>query len=182
MGSLFIAEPNYNRIRKVDAVTGLISTVAGTGFYGSSVVDGTRLATETNLYNPIGVAVDSNNNLYIADAGNNRVLKLGSNQKVSRVWNGNSVTGIALDSADRLYIIEQQQIGSTFTFNYRVLRTDGVTDTGTNSACLVAGTSSTHTACVANSAATQEALNGSNAIALDNAGNLYIADSGNHRV
>ena len=69
-GNLFIADAGNNRIRKVDT-TGTITTVAGTGAGGSSG-DGGR-AISAQLAGPSGVAVDSVGNLFIVDAGNNRI-------------------------------------------------------------------------------------------------------------
>jgi hypothetical protein len=63
-----------HRIRKVNAATGLISTVAGTGTAGYNG-DGIT-ATSAQLYEPMGVTVDSFGNLYIADSLNNRVRKV----------------------------------------------------------------------------------------------------------
>ena len=63
-GNLFIADTLNNRIRKVDT-SGIITTVAGGGSGGAF-----GAATNTTLKDPVGVAVDSSGNLYIADAGN----------------------------------------------------------------------------------------------------------------
>jgi sugar lactone lactonase YvrE len=69
-GDLFIADRVDNRIRKVDT-NGIITTVAGTGVHSYSGDGGA--ATNANLNNPIGVALDASGNLYIADYENNRV-------------------------------------------------------------------------------------------------------------
>lgn len=61
-GNLFIADQGNNRIRKIDADTGIISTVFGDG-------------TQATLFGPTGVAFDSSERLYIADTRNNRVLR-----------------------------------------------------------------------------------------------------------
>ncbi len=70
-GNIYIADIYNNRIRKVSASTGIITTVAGNGAYGYGG-DGSA-ATSANLYNPNGVVVDSSGNLYIADTYNNRI-------------------------------------------------------------------------------------------------------------
>jgi len=72
-GSLFIADPTYNVVRRVSA-SGTISTVAGTGSSGFSG-DGAP-ATGASLSNPSGVTVDETGSAYIADTGNNRVRRV----------------------------------------------------------------------------------------------------------
>ena len=74
-GNLFIADLNNHRIRKVDSA-GVITTVAGTGRYGFSGDGGA--GTEARLQSPYGVAVDGAGNLFIADAGNERIRKVDS--------------------------------------------------------------------------------------------------------
>jgi sugar lactone lactonase YvrE len=73
-GSLYIADFGNNRIRKVDAMTGNISTVAGTGT-ASYTGDG-GLALSATLNNPAGMASDAAGNLYIADSENNAIRKV----------------------------------------------------------------------------------------------------------
>jgi len=73
-GNLYIADNRNNRIRRVDAGTGLMETVAGTGISGSGG-DGSR-ATEAELNNPLGLALDREGNLYIADTGNFRIRRV----------------------------------------------------------------------------------------------------------
>jgi sugar lactone lactonase YvrE len=79
-GNLFIADSGNNVIRKVD-VNGIITTVAGNGYVnpialaGSYSGDGGS-ATNASLNYPDGVAVDASDNLFIADAGNNRIRKV----------------------------------------------------------------------------------------------------------
>ncbi|MDA2929082.1 hypothetical protein MYX84_03875 [Acidobacteria bacterium AH-259-O06] len=73
--NLFIVDTDNDRIRKVDAATGIIRTVGGNGTRGFSGDNG--LATEASLNRPfIGVAVDAAGNLFIADSFNNRIRKV----------------------------------------------------------------------------------------------------------
>jgi type IX secretion system substrate protein/NHL repeat-containing protein len=69
-GSIYIADHNNQRIRKVNAA-GIITTIAGDGTPGYNG-DGNNAAL-SELYNPNGVAVDTHGNIYIADQSNNRI-------------------------------------------------------------------------------------------------------------
>lgn len=71
LGNVYIADTSNHRIRKVDAATGFIATVAGTGVSGYSGDGG--LATEANLNGPVDVDIDTAGNLYISDRGNHRI-------------------------------------------------------------------------------------------------------------
>src|SRR5665213_1429091 len=90
-GNIFIADSWNNRIRKVDtngiittvAGNGVITTVAGNG-YGSFSGDGSA-ATNAGFFQPFGVSVDGGGNLFIADAGNNRIRKVDSNGTITTV-------------------------------------------------------------------------------------------------
>src|SRR5207244_2303709 len=62
------------RIRRVDAATQVITTVAGNGTYSFSGDGGPAAASQ--LSNPQGVAVDSAGNVFIADTGNNRIRRV----------------------------------------------------------------------------------------------------------
>ena len=72
---LYIGDTGNNVIRRVDAVTGIITTVAGNLKAGSGYSGDGGPAINAELNNPIGVAVDTAGNLYIADLGNNVVRK-----------------------------------------------------------------------------------------------------------
>ena len=63
-GNVFIADTNNCRVREINAVTGVINTVAGTGFCGFT---GDGLAVANGVEYPQGVAVDANDNLFISD-------------------------------------------------------------------------------------------------------------------
>ena len=75
-GNLYISDSNHGRIRRVDAATQVITTIAGNGvksFYG----DGGP-ALNASLLLPFGMTVDSAGNLLIADTYNNRIRKIGA--------------------------------------------------------------------------------------------------------
>ena len=73
-GEMLIADCKNNKIRKVSA-DGIISTVAGTGIAGFAGDNG--LATAAQLYRPLSVCGDGNNNIYIADLDNVRIREIG---------------------------------------------------------------------------------------------------------
>ncbi|MBI3645084.1 MAG: hypothetical protein HY233_03865, partial [Acidobacteriales bacterium] len=92
-GSLYIADTNNNRIRRV-GTDGMISTVAGNGPGGFSGDGGP--ATATTLAYPYGVAVALDGSLYIADTNNNRIRRVGTDGIITTmagggIYNGNSV-------------------------------------------------------------------------------------------
>ena len=71
-GNLFIADSSNQRVRRVDAATGVITTVAGNGTLDGFTGDGGP-ATSASLWTPTGVAVDGSGNLFIADWGTSLV-------------------------------------------------------------------------------------------------------------
>jgi trimeric autotransporter adhesin len=94
-GNLYIADAANMRVRKVDASTGTITTVAGNGVQGSAGDNGA--ATSAELNHLMGVTVDPMGNLYVADTGNMRVRKVdASNGKISAMA-GSGVQGYSGD-------------------------------------------------------------------------------------
>ncbi|WP_160397324.1 cadherin-like beta sandwich domain-containing protein [Paenibacillus sp. MMS18-CY102] len=182
-GNLFIAEYRNHIIRKVDP-TGKITTVAGTGTSGT-VVDG-GAATSSKLDLPYGIAVDSSGNLYIADGGSSVIRKVNTSGIISTIAGKGATTGstgdgglakdallknpygIAVDGGGNLYIAD--------TNNHRIRKVDTAGYIST-----VAGTG-TAGKLGDGGAATSAQLNGPAGVAVDSFGNLYIADSKNHRV
>ena len=176
--NLYISDFLNSRIRKVS--NGVITTVAGNGANGFR----NGPATSAELYYPLGVAVDSAGNLYIADTNNNRVRKVSNGAITTVAGNGDccsyigdngpatsaelsSPRGVAVDSAGNLYIAD--------TGNSRIRKvSDGVITT-------VAG-NGTGGFSGDDGPATSAQLNGPEDVAVDSAGNLYIADLGNNRI
>jgi sugar lactone lactonase YvrE len=112
-GNVFIADTNNNRIRRVDAQTGIITTVVGSGpvngfehyeqdGHGSFSGDGGP-ALQACLNTPYGVAVDSAGNLFIADSGNRRIRKVDSNGIITTFAVNYYVTKLVFDNAGNLY-------------------------------------------------------------------------------
>ena len=184
-GNLYFVDYYRNRVRKVTAATGLVSTVAGTTAFG---YNGDNIAAASALLAyPQSVAVDGLGNVYIGDAGNYRVRKVDAATGListvagngSSVYNGDNVAatsaavypgGIALDTSGNLYIAD--------TGNNRIRMVAVTTGIITS----VAGTGSSITYNGDNIAATAASLSGPRGIAIDSVGNLYIADSGNQRI
>ncbi len=73
-GNLLIVDRDNQRIRRVHAVTGIITTIAGNGILGFSGDGGP--ATSATFADPGGVAADTFGNLFITDTGNNRVRRV----------------------------------------------------------------------------------------------------------
>ncbi|MGD0501006.1 MAG: M36 family metallopeptidase, partial [Bryobacteraceae bacterium] len=96
-GNLYIADENNHRVRKVQP-NGIITTVAGMGVPGYSGDGGP--AAGAQLSYPTGVALDGSGNLYIADAGNNRVRKVAPNGTITTVAGSTSRYGSGGYSGD----------------------------------------------------------------------------------
>ncbi|GAA1879896.1 RICIN domain-containing protein [Streptantibioticus ferralitis] len=180
-GTVYFSDYNNHVVRKI-TTDGKISTVAGTGASGFSGDNGPAVSAQLN--GPREVAVDSTGTLYIADAENHRVRKV-TDGKISTVagtgtegFSGddglataaelNYPYGIAVDSTGTLYIAD--------TENHRVRK---VTADGKIST--VAGTVSAGPKGDGGPAISAQ-LKYPNAVAVDSAGTLYIADAENHRV
>ena len=165
IGNLFVADTFNNRVRKVDATTGVITTVAGGGVLG----DGGP-ATDAQLFFPEGVAVDKAGNLFIADTGNNRVRRVDvASGVITTVAVLNSPTGVAVDEAGNLFIAD--------TGSNQVRKADPLTGVITT----VAGTGSIGFAGDGGAAA-DAAVPGPGEVAIDGAGNLLITDEVNQRI
>jgi sugar lactone lactonase YvrE len=169
-GNLYIADNGNNRIRKI-TTDGRIFTLAGTG-QGLALKpsgDGGP-AIRARLVDPVGVAIDARGNLYIADNGisnNGSIRKVSPNGRITTV-NGqvNTPDGLAIDAIGNLYVADSDQVRKIAT-NGRVTTVAGTGETGFSGD---------------GGPATEARLNTPSGLAVDAAGNLYIADRGNNRV
>ncbi len=91
-GDLFIADSYNNRIRRIDHVSGEISTVAGTGERGFSGDGGPAVSAE--LHFPEGIAVDIHGNLFISDTVNRRIRRVDARTGIIETYAGIGEVGI----------------------------------------------------------------------------------------
>lgn len=187
---LYIADTLNHRVRKVDD-KGNIVTLAGDGtaaFLGENV---TASSVSVQFNTPRGIALDSKGNLYISDTKNHRIRKIDTANNITTfagngtagffgenisVVNSSVVqlyqpSGLAIDASDNIYV--------TDSLNHCVRKIDssGIITT-------FAGNCGTSGVGVDNVSATSSLvlLNAPQAVAVDSAGIVYIADTLNHRI
>ena len=183
-GNAYIADTDNHLVRRVDAATGFIVTIAGNGLPGETGDGGPAVAA--SLEYPYGVAVDGFGNVYVADTHNNRIRQIDTNGIITTVvgtgvqsFGGdagpaiaaqiNVPYGVAVDGLGNLYIAD--------TGNNRIRRVDAVTGTITT----VAGTGAQGNTGVGG-LATAATFGNPSGIAVDAAGNLMFTDYGYGRV
>ena len=181
-GNVYVADTGNHRVRKIGAA-GTVTTLAGTGERGYGGDDGP--ATEARFAFPAGVAVDAAGNVYVADTGNHRVRKIGAAGTITtlagtgeRGYGGDDgpatearfafPAGVAVDAAGNVYVAD--------TGNHRV-RKIGAAGTITT----LAGTGERGYG-GDDGPATEARFALPAGVAVDAAGNVYVADTGNHRV
>jgi sugar lactone lactonase YvrE len=162
-GNCYVADTYNNMIRKI-APGAIVTTLAGSTNPGSA--DGTGSAAEFNL--PTGIAADSAGNLYVADFGNRTVRKVTPAGDVTTLpASFNAPWAVAVDSAGNVYVadsgdhtIQQVTPGGVVTLLAGQAGTPGTND-GTGSAAQ---------------------FNSPTGVAVDGAGNVYVADENNHTI
>lgn len=184
-GNIYIADFWFHRVRKVDAVTGNISTIAGTGTAGYNG-DGIA-ATSAQLDKPRKVCVDASGNVYIADSYNHRIRKIDASTGIISTVAGNGTSGynndgIAADSAELyfpggVFVDASGNIYIADVYNHRVRKVDA--STGKISTIAGNGTAGYSGDGAAGTAAE---LNYPWGLCADNSGNVYIADEFNNRI
>ncbi|MGA6972015.1 MAG: NHL repeat-containing protein, partial [Candidatus Binatus sp.] len=204
--NLYVADGGNNRVLEFAnpfAGCGSLPCVDSTaasvviGLQGTSTASCSGSPSATTLCGPGSVAIDSNNNLYVADTHDNRVLEflapLSSDEVASVVWGqANSFTttdqnnpsdtptgsnlfypdGVALDASNNLYVSDEQ--------NNRVLEFNETANPANNTTANTVFGQSSFTANGSGGGTTS--LVEPRGVAVDTSGNLYIVDWGNSRV
>jgi sugar lactone lactonase YvrE len=96
-GNVYFSDSLNNRIRKIAAGTGIISTVAGTGAAGFSGDGGP--GTSASFNNPRGVAIDSAGNIFVADTLNRRIRRISARTGIVTTIVSGDMTGAACEAA-----------------------------------------------------------------------------------
>jgi NHL repeat len=199
VGNLYVADVFNNVIRKVDT-HGIITTVVGNGTVGYSGDGG--LSTSAQLDNPLGVLADKSGNLYIADTYNNVVRKVDLNGYIVTVagngfgagtgsWDGGAPNGewggdnapatqaelngpssLALDAVGDLYISD--------SFNGAIRKVDAQGTMHTIAGLCGEGCAFGYTG--DGGPATSAELSEPFGVAVDAAGDVYIADTDNSAI
>ena len=175
-GNVYVADTFNNTIRKITHGAAVSTFVGTPGVTGG--MDGTGAAAQFNA--PIGVAVDSSDNVYVADSGNNTVRKItpggvvttlaglaGSAGSMDGTGSGarfNGPRAVAVDSAFNVYVAD------TFNHTIRKITPGGVVTT-------LAGLASNPGS--ANGTGSAARFRDPKGIAVDNAGNIYVGDTFN---
>ena len=198
-GNIFVADILANRIREININTGIISTVAGTGTAcssGTSACGDGGLATAAELNGPHSIAVDSAENIYIADTDDNRIRVVDSAGNINAfAFNGlfNSFgpdyvaalqSGytepfyVALDTRDNLFV-------SGSSIYYMIQRVDASTSPIVNPVDSIAGRNKNdpkYFGFAGDGGPAYGAWLDNFGAVVDSSENLYIADGGNNRV
>ncbi|HTW60188.1 MAG TPA: Ig-like domain repeat protein [Terracidiphilus sp.] len=203
-GNVYIADTGNNEIREIVAATGQIVTVAGgattvCAATTDSVGDGCP-ALQATLNNPLGVSLDTGGNLYVADTSNQRIREVPvSTGTIATVagngtggYNGDNITaisaelntpyGVAFDASGNMYIPDQgndrvRMVCASATSAV----ISGTTCTGAGIIITVAGDGTQGFSGDSGPAASAE-LWAPSGVALDAAGDLYVADTQNQAI
>jgi PKD repeat protein len=183
VGNIYIADAYNHCIRKVSYSTGIISTIAGTGWSGYSGDGGAATSAKLNL--PWGVCVDASGNVYIADRNNSVVRKITVSTGIITTIAGNGtfgdsgdgglatnasiylLSGICLDASGNIYFSDN--------YNHKIRKVTIATGI-INS---IAGTGIAGYSGDGGNAIYAQ-LNTPNGVSIDAIGNIYIADAVNY--
>ena len=197
-GDVYIADGDNNRIRKVDARTGIITTIAGTGAATDSGDGGP--AIHAGVARPTGITVDGAGDLYFSSSWS-RVRKLNAQTGVIETVAGQFLTGFSGDNGPATGAEFWDPVPTVFPStgdvyiadyeNSRIRRvaakTGVVTTVAGSGACSPSPPPFVVLVCLGGfggdgGPATNAKLNHAQSVAIDAEGNLFIADTTNHRI
>ena len=174
-GNVYVSDRSNQRIRKITP-QGIVSTLAGNGNTGFKDGPG----TQAEFHNPAGLTVDLNGNVYVADERNCRIRKMAPDGTVStiagsgaisgqngpvEIANFSSPSGVAIDKEGNIYVADQDNqtirkiaggMVTTFAGNGQKGYADGALETAM--------------------------FYYPQDVAVDDKGNVYVADRANHRI
>jgi sugar lactone lactonase YvrE len=182
-GNIYVADSGNHTIRKITPA-GVVSTLAGMpGIPGNA--DG--IGAEARFYNPLGIATDGAENVYVADAWNSAIRKItptgvvttlagtsntpgvpgipGSADGMGATASFNGPSGVATDSAGNVYVAD------TWNSTIRKITPDGMVSTLAGAPMINGGMDGTGAAA---------RFYNPSGVATDSLGNIYVTDSGNH--
>jgi predicted phage tail protein/sugar lactone lactonase YvrE len=180
-GNVYVADTLNHRVRKIDA-GGTITTVAGTGAPGFSGDGGP--ANLAQLHHPVGLELDAAGNLYIADFDNHRIRRVTPGGTITTVagngtgsycGDGGSATAACLENPTDAEVDDD---GSIYIADYGNSRVRKVT---AGTIRTIAGNGSAFTS-GDGGAATSAGVPSPTGMAVDGAGNVFIASSGGGRI
>ena len=185
--NLYIADTGNNRIRKVTlGGSPIISTIAGTGASGFGGDGGSPLSA--SLAGPAGLAEDSSGNLYVADQGNNRIRKISAGASMISTIAGNGPSGFSGDGGSPIAAqlsapsgVAVDASGSVYVADQGNNRIRKVTSGASPIISTIAGNGTAGFSGDGGAAASAQ-LSIPASVALDSAGNVYIADQANNRI
>lgn len=181
-GNLYLSDDNNTRIRKVDKISGIITTIAGNGKTGYSG-DGGAAINAGLIVN--GIACDSAGNLYISDASSDRIRKIDANGIIT-TFAGTGIAGYSGDGGlainakfDRVVALAFDSSGNLFLSDSGNLVIRKIVPNGTITT--IAGSGAQGFTGDGGLAINAE-LGNPHAIAIDPSGNVYFSDRQNGRV
>lgn len=181
-GNIYIGDSLNYRVRKVTILTGIISTIGGTGFSSYSGDNGQ--ATSANMY-PYGIALDSSANVYFADVLNQRIRKITVSTGIVSTVAGTGVGGYSSDNvaATSANIYSPQGVTVDTSGNIFIADTgnDRIRKVTSGTIKTVAGNGD-YIYNGDNKQATSATLYNPTGVEVDSSGNIYIADQWNHRI
>ena len=168
-GVLYFSDSAAHKVRKIQP-GGLLMTVAGTGDSGFGGDGGA--AAGALLDTPRGLAFDVAGNLYIADSGNHRIRRVSPDGRIATFGEG-----AALRNPAGVAVTRESDVLVADTQNHRIarLRADGslVTLAGSPGVSGFGGDGGPGASAL---------MNAPSAVAVDAAGSIYVADTGNQRI